>query len=88
MTLTATEFKAKCLSLMDQVAQTHEPILITKHGEVVAQLTAAPAAGVKPWLVLRGTVTVKGDIARPALSDREVAASLKRKAKRISGRSA
>ncbi|MGE0408466.1 MAG: type II toxin-antitoxin system Phd/YefM family antitoxin [Amphiplicatus sp.] len=37
-TITATEFKAKCLKLMDEVAETGETILVTKHGEVVAKI--------------------------------------------------
>ncbi len=41
MELTATEFKAKCLSLIDQVHAGGEPVVITKHGRVVARLVAA-----------------------------------------------
>jgi len=41
-TIAAGEFKAKCLKLLDQVAQTRQPLIITKHGKPVAQLTPAP----------------------------------------------
>lgn len=41
MELTATEFKAKCLSLIDQVHAGGESVVITKHGRVVARLVAA-----------------------------------------------
>ena len=34
----ASEFKAKCLSLMDEVADTGEPLVITKNGKPVATL--------------------------------------------------
>ena len=34
----ASEFKAKCLSLMDEVAHTGEPLIITKNGKPVATL--------------------------------------------------
>ena len=34
----ASEFKAKCLRLMDEVAQTGEPLVITKNGKPVATL--------------------------------------------------
>ena len=37
-TIQASEFKAKCLALMDQVARTGETILITKNGKPVAEL--------------------------------------------------
>lgn len=38
-TMPASEFKAKCLALMDEVARTGEAVLITKNGKPVAQLT-------------------------------------------------
>lgn len=41
MVISATEFKAKCLELMDLVNETGETIQITKRGKVVAWLTAA-----------------------------------------------
>lgn len=34
----AAEFKAKCLSLMDHVNESHEEVIITKHGKPVAKL--------------------------------------------------
>ena len=37
-TMTAAEFKAKCLQAMDHVAATGEPIVVTKRGKPVAQL--------------------------------------------------
>jgi prevent-host-death family protein len=37
-TIKASEFKAKCLKLMDQVAQTGEELTITKNGVPVAKL--------------------------------------------------
>ena len=39
-TIPATEFKARCLALMDEVATTGESILITKHGKPIAELKA------------------------------------------------
>ena len=33
MKINATEFKAKCLKLVDEVARTREPIIVTKHGK-------------------------------------------------------
>src|SRR5260370_42242667 len=34
-------FKAQCLAIMDQVLQSGEPVLITKHGKPVAKLVPA-----------------------------------------------
>ncbi len=41
-TMSASEFKAKCLALMDEVAASGEPVVITKNGKPVAQLAPAP----------------------------------------------
>ena len=49
----ATEFKAKCLKLIDQVHDTGKPITITKRGKVVATLQPAGDEDEKPWLKLR-----------------------------------
>ena len=37
-TMKASEFKAKCLKLMDEVAETGEEIVITKNGKPVSRL--------------------------------------------------
>ena len=37
-TIKASEFKAKCLQLMDEVAATGEEIVITKNGRPVSKL--------------------------------------------------
>lgn len=36
--IAATEFRAKCLKLLDDVASTRESLTITKHGHAVARL--------------------------------------------------
>lgn len=54
--ISASEFKARCLELMDEVSNTRGELIITKHGAAVARLVpmadgASSAAG-----FLRGTV--------------------------------
>ena len=39
-TMGAGEFKAKCLAVMDMVAVTGEPVLVTKRGRPVARIVA------------------------------------------------
>lgn len=39
----AGDFKAKCLKLLDEVAETRQPLTITKHGKPVAKLIPIPA---------------------------------------------
>jgi prevent-host-death family protein len=51
-TVSASQFKAKCLGMLDEVAATGEEIVITKRGRPVARVLAAeePAS-------LRGSVS-------------------------------
>jgi prevent-host-death family protein len=64
----ASEFKAKCLSLLDQVAATGRPLTITKRGKVVAQLVPPPIEKTGyPQSSLFGTVKVVGDIVEPCV---------------------
>lgn len=37
--IAVTEFKAKALQLLDEVAETHETLIITKRGRPFAQVT-------------------------------------------------
>jgi len=55
-TIGASEFKARCLKLIDQVHDTGQPITITKRGKVVAVLQPAGDEDLKPWLKLRDGV--------------------------------
>ena len=65
-TLAASEFKSKCLSILDEVAETGEPITISKRGKPVAQLFPAISRGkISPQESLRGTVEIIGDIVEP-----------------------
>jgi prevent-host-death family protein len=71
-TFTATEFKAKCLAILDEVARTGEPVVIHKRGKPVAQLVAATAVeDGYPQHRLLGTVRITGDVLAPVLSSGE-----------------
>jgi prevent-host-death family protein len=63
--ITAAEFKANCLRLMDEVAQRRAPIIITKRGKPVAKLVPADSEAVDPFGCMAGTVTICGDIVGP-----------------------
>ena len=67
----ATEFKAKCLALIDQVHDTGKPITITKRGKPVAVLQPLADEDQMPWLKLRGTVKFYKDPFRPAIDPSE-----------------
>jgi prevent-host-death family protein len=70
----ATQFKAECLALLDQVHDRGEPILITKRGRVVARLEPAGDVDERPWEELRGTVEWHGDPFAPVLDEEEIEA--------------
>jgi prevent-host-death family protein len=74
MKITATEFKAKCLSLIDQVHDSGKPILITKRGRVVASLVPKEDADQKPWVQLRGSVQWFEDPLKPAIDESDIEA--------------
>jgi len=64
-TVKASEFKAKCLQLMDQVAETGETVIITKHGKPVARLVPAPVSDKPLFGALKGMMRITGDIVAP-----------------------
>ena len=64
-TIKASEFKAKCLKLMDEVAESGEEIVITKNGRPVSRL--APYRE-KPNMAFgrnRDNIRILGDIVEP-----------------------
>jgi prevent-host-death family protein len=66
----ASEFKARCLALMDEIARTGEPVLITKNGKPVAELQPHRAARRKsPFGLHKGQLEIPGDILSPAAGD-------------------
>jgi prevent-host-death family protein len=64
-TIKASEFKAKCLQIMDEVASTGEPVLITKNGVPVAQLVPVKRVPDTLFGALKGLIDIKGDIIEP-----------------------
>jgi prevent-host-death family protein len=62
----ASEFKAKCLALMDEVARTGEGVLITKNGKPVAELRPyVDETRPSPFGCWKGMIEIKGDIIAP-----------------------
>jgi len=60
-TLSATEFKAKCLRILDRLDE--RGIVITKRGRPVARLTAVSEDSSRKFYgALKGKVAIRGDI--------------------------
>lgn len=65
MEIKASDFKARCLKLMEHVAATREPLIITKNGKPIAQLGPVPAKVSRGILGLHPQGRVLGDIVGP-----------------------
>lgn len=63
--IAAGQFKARCLSIMDRVQKTGEPVLITKRGKPVARLLPAASEPEDVFGYMAGKVKIVGDIVGP-----------------------
>lgn len=62
----ASELKAKCLAILDEVERTGEPVTILKRGRPVAHIVPPiTGQGRYPQEFLRGTVEILGDVLEP-----------------------
>ena len=68
-TIIISEFKARCIAVINEVNQTHSAVIITRRGKPVARLE--PVTDKKPDRVLgkMGAMTIKGDIIHTDSSD-------------------
>ena len=62
--IAAGEFKAQCLAILDEVAETGKEIIVTKRGKPVAKVVP-----IEPPKSLEGSVTILGDIVAPAFDE-------------------
>lgn len=63
----AGKFKAHCLSVMDEVNATREPVVITKNGRPVAKLVPAESEPKDVFGCLRGVMEIVGDVESPVI---------------------
>ena len=67
-----SEFKAKCLSLLDEVQKTKKPILVTRFGKPIAEVGPAPTRVGASWLgSMKDEIKILGDIVSPANDEDE-----------------
>jgi len=63
-----SEFKAKCLRLIEQVDKTRQPLRITRHGRPVAELMPAGPDRKRKFVGdMIGTAEIVGDIVSPII---------------------
>ena len=74
--ISISEFKAKCLAILERVHKTRKPVRVTRFGKAVAEVVApSPVKERGEWLGrMQGTARIAGDIVGPVTgsSDWEV----------------
>jgi len=61
----ATEFKAHCLALLEEVRQTRQPLLVTRHGKPVAEVSPYMPRDTEQAKPLKGSILFEGDVISP-----------------------
>jgi prevent-host-death family protein len=64
-----SKFKAKCLSLLEEVSKTKTPLRVTRRGKPIADvIPASSEAEERSWIgSLSGSVEIVGDIVSPVI---------------------
>ncbi len=63
-----SEFKARCLSLVDRVNKTKTPLVITRRGVPVAEVVPVTPEPNRNWPgSMKGTAKIIGDIVSPVI---------------------
>ena len=64
-----SQFKAKCLALLEQVNKTKKPLRITRHGKPVADVVPAVPSVERAALFgsMRNSIKILGDIVSPVI---------------------
>jgi hypothetical protein len=67
-----SEFKAKCLALLQQVQKTKKPLRVTRFGKSVAEIIPPSADAPAYWLgSMKCRIEIIGDIVSPAYEEDE-----------------
>ena len=63
--VTATEFKARCLALIDEVQRTRQNLLVTRHGKPVAEITPHSPNETDRTNPLKDSIVYQDDLVTP-----------------------
>jgi len=68
-----SEFKAKCLALLERVCKTKQPIRVTRHGKPVAEVVPPTSIQERSaWIgSMKDSIDISGDIVSPANEESE-----------------
>lgn len=66
-TISVSKFKTTCLSLLEKVKKTGEPLIITKRGDPIAQVTPPPPPTMErdSFGCMKDSTKIEGDILSP-----------------------
>jgi len=71
-TVKISEFKAKCLQILDRVARTGETLVITRRGRPLARVLPISSGSEGEWLgSLKGSARAVGDLIEPVVDSEE-----------------
>ncbi len=66
--ISISEFKAKCLGLIEEVQKTRQPLRVTRHGRPMVEVIPAGPDRKRKFLGdMKGTVEILGDIVSPVI---------------------
>ena len=71
-----SKFKAKCLSLLEEVSKTRTPLRVTRRGKAIADvIPASPEAEERSWIgSMAGSVDILGDVVSPVIDIEDIEA--------------
>lgn len=71
--MAVSEFKAKCLAVLQRVKRTGQPVLITRFGEPIAEVVPPPVPELGDgWIgALTESGRITGDIVEPVIAEGE-----------------
>jgi len=61
-----SEFKAKCLAILEEVQKTKQPIRVTRRGQPIAEVSPPAPTNNRDWIGLMKEMKILGDIISPA----------------------
>jgi len=74
--ISISEFKAKCLAILERVRKTRKPIRVTRFGKPLAEIMApSPLKQQSDWMgSMKGQMEILGDIISPVIDEDEIEA--------------
>ncbi len=71
-----SEFKAKCLALLEEVSQTKTPLRVTRRGKAIADvIPSSPEVKERDWMgSMTDCMEIIGDVISPVIEMQEIEA--------------